>query len=105
VNEVSKHSQKLTYGKGSHFQMPGSDKYFYLVEKGRVVGENKGVLVQEVKENDWFGGREIFGLDPLVSELRALDEVVVYRIPEQILSTLLSEISHELFNASAQMSF
>lgn len=85
--------------------MSGNDKYFYLVEKGTVVGERQGVIVQEVRENDWFGGREIFGLDPIISEIKALDEVVIYRIPEQILNTLLVEISLELFNASETRSF
>lgn len=59
----------------------------------------------EIKENDWFGGREIFGLDPNVDSIKARDEVVVYRIPEQMLNTLLAEISIELFQASEVRSF
>lgn len=83
----------------------GSDKYFYLVQKGGVVGEKDGTAVQEVKENDWFGGREIFELHPLVDSIKAADETVVYRIPEQILNTLLAEISIDLFQASEIRSF
>jgi signal-transduction protein with cAMP-binding, CBS, and nucleotidyltransferase domain len=99
MKELAKHCHYLRYERGSEIHVRVNDKYFYLVEKGRVTVEGEGKCL-EIIEKGIFGGRDIFGLETRVEKVKVEEDTTVYRVPEPLLETILKDISEELKEAS-----
>lgn len=100
IKELAKHSTYLTYDSGNEIRIASTDRYFYIIEKGKAVALKNGKKVSDLKNSQIFGGRAIFDLEEQADTIRAENECAVYRIPEQVLDTLLKLIKEDLREAA-----
>lgn len=96
LNQLAKHCHQVTYAAGSDLFVPSTDRYFYLIEQGRVQISLEGKQLAMLHTFDMFGGRDIFGLEAKADKAKAESECVIYRIPEPVIGNLLKDVRDDL---------
>ena len=95
---LAKHCQRVNYNAGSEVFVQSTDRYFYLIEQGKIEVSFHGKVVDVLNSFEIFGGREIFGLEMKADKARAETDCVIFRIPEPLIDTLLKGIKQELIS-------
>lgn len=101
LNDLAKHCHNLKYPNGSDIYVKSSDRYIYLIKTGKVALASESKVLGELGQFEFFGLRDIFGLQSDAVKAKADGECEIYRMPEPLLDTLLKEIKQDLQSFAA----
>ena len=96
LNNLAKHCHHLVYADGSDIFVKSSDRYIYLIEKGKVIISDKYKKLTELGPYELFGLRNILSMNSKAESAKAFGECIIYRIPEPLIDTLLKDIKEDL---------
>ena len=75
-----------------------------MVKRGKVSVAAESKRIGALNQFDYFGARDIFGMETEARSAKAESECIILRIPEPLIDTLLKDIKQQLIeNASNQL--
>ena len=93
---LAKHCHNLIYADGNDIFVKSSDRYIYLIEKGKVGIWSKNKKLSDLGPYEIFGIRSIFSMESEAENAKADGECSIYRIPEPLIDTILKDIKEDL---------
>lgn len=96
MKDLAKHCHNLRYPGGSDIYVKSSDRYIYVIKTGKVSVVSENRQVGALKQFEYFGARDIFGMETEAKFAKADGECIILRIPEPLIDTLLKDIKEQL---------